>query len=137
MSAITVTAANVAPLIANGAVIRDYQAGGTLTVGNAVYIDASGYVQAADGSAASTAFGIGLVCDSYDGTTTIASGEKVPVCVFGPVSGFSSATPASKGWISNTAGALDTASGNVAHELGYFESAGVFFVNPDPAGAGS
>lgn len=137
MADVTITALRVAPLVANGAVIRDYDAGGTLTVGDAVYIASDGDVEQTDASAESTAFGIGMVVDSYDGTTTIAAGERVPVCVFGPVSGFSGATPGSKGWISNTAGQIADAAGDNAHELGYFESATILFVNPDPAGAGS
>lgn len=137
MGDITVTSANVRALQANGALVRRYLAGGTVTVGYAVYIAADGDVEHADGSAAGTAFGIGLAVESYDGTTSIAAGDPVSVCVLGPVSGFSSATPGSKGWISDTAGRLATAAGSSAHELGYFESAGVFFVNPDAAGAGS
>ena len=137
MSVITVTAANVRALQANGAIVRNYSAGGTVAVGDAVYIAADGDVEKANGGAAGTAFGIGIAVESYDGATSITVGNPVSVCVFGPVSGFSSATPASKGWISDTAGKLDTAAGTLAHELGYFESASIFFVNPDAAGAGS
>lgn len=137
MADITVTAAQVAALTENGALVRDYDAGGTVNVGDVVYIASDGDVEQADGSAAGTAKGIGIVVDTYDGTTSAADGERVPVCVFGPVSGFSSASPGGKGWVSDTAGKLADASGTSAHEMGYFESAGVFFVFPDPAGAGS
>jgi hypothetical protein len=137
MGDITVTAANVRALQANGAIVRNYTAGGSINVGDAVYIASDGDVEQADGSADSTAFGIGIAVEGYDETTAIASGEPVSVCVLGPVSGFSGATPGSKGWISDTAGQLGTAAGSSAHELGYFESATIFFVNPDAAGAGS
>lgn len=138
MADVTVTAAQVKALQANGAIVRRYTAGAALTVGEAVYIASDdGYVDPADASAVGTAKGIGIVVESYDGSTAIAAGDPCSVCVFGPVSGFSGATPGGKAWVSNEAGNVADAAGDVAHELGYFESATVLFVNPDVAGAGS
>ena len=137
MTVVTVTAVECRHLPFNGSVVRRYLAGGTVNVGDAVYIAADGDVEQADGSVAGTAFGIGIVVAGDDSTTSIAAGKPASVCVFGPVTGFSGATPGTKGWISDTAGKVDDAAGTSAHELGYFESATIFFVNPDAAGAGS
>ena len=137
MATISVTAAQVRALTENGAVIRRYDAGGAITIGNAVYVAADGDVEQADGSAAGTARAIGIAVAHHDDTTSIASGDPVAVCVFGPVGGYSGMTPGAKVWVSDTAGRLDDAAGSSAHELGYSESASVVFVNPDPAGAGS
>ena len=139
MADITVTSAQVKALQDNGALVRPYTAGGAITIGYAVYIAADGDVEHADGSAVGTAGAIGIAVESYDGETSVAAGDPVSVCVFGPVSGFSSATPGGKAWVSDTAGRVASSAGDatIDHELGYFESASVLFVMPDPAGAGS
>ena len=51
MANITVTSANIRALQANGAIVRRYLAGGTVTVGYAVYIASDGDVEHADGLA--------------------------------------------------------------------------------------
>jgi len=137
MTTISLTAANIRPL--TGAVIRRYVAGEALTVGQVVYVSAAETVSIADGNVgAAEARAVGIVVESYDGETTIASGDVASVVVFGPVSGFSSATPGSYGYVSDTVGSLDTAAGTYSFIVGYFESAGVFFVHPgidDPTSA--
>lgn len=137
MADITVTAANVRALTPNGALTRDYTAGAAITHGQAVYIASDGDVEPADGSAAGTAKAIGIAVAHNDTDTSVAAGERVAVCVFGPVSGFSGATPGGKAWVSDEAGAVADGAGTVGHEIGYFESAAVLFVSPDVAGAGS
>jgi hypothetical protein len=135
MANITVTSSQVSPL--TGAVIRRYVAGGTITIGNAVYPAADGDVEEADGSAAGTAGAKGVAVASRDGETTVVAGDPVSVVVFGPVGGYASATPGAKAWVSDDVGRIGDAAGSVAHELGWWESASVLFVMPDSAGAGS
>lgn len=137
MSAISLTAASIRPL--TGAVIRRYVADEALTVGQVVYVNTDGEAGIADGNvSAAKARAVGIAVESYDGETSIAAGDPVSVVVLGPVSGFSSATPGSYGYVSDTAGSLDTAAGTYSFIAGYFETAGIFFVNPgvdDPTSA--
>ena len=130
MAAVTVTAADVRPL--EGSVTRRYVAGEALNVGKSVYIaSADNKVYLSDGDvSAEAARAIGVVCESFDGETSIAADDPASVVVFGPVSGFSSASPGSYGYVSNTAGAIDTAAGTYSFILGYFETDTIFFVNP-------
>lgn len=137
MANITVTSGNVRALQANGAVVRPYIAGSTITIGYLVYIGTDGYVDHADGDVdAASARSIGIAVESYDGETSVASGNPVSVCVFGPVSGFSGMTPGANHYVSDTVGRLADAAGTFSRIMGYAERAGVFFVHPeqnDPA----
>jgi hypothetical protein len=129
MTDISLTAAQIA--ILPGAVTRRRTAGATITIGQVVYIASDGDAEPADGNvSAAAARGIGIAVESYDGETTVNAGDPVTVCVFGPVSGFSGATPGSYGYLSDTVGRIGDSAGTFAFILGYFESAGVFFVNP-------
>jgi len=129
MSVISLTAANIRPL--TGAVIRRYVADEALTVGQSVYANTDGEAGIADGNvSAAKARAVGIAVESYNGETSIAAGDPVSVVVFGPVGGFSGATPGSYGYVSNTAGSLDTAAGTYSFILGYFEAADIFFVQP-------
>lgn len=136
-----VTAANVRPL--NGAVIRQYDAGGSLTVGNAVYVAADGDVEAADANLAASAQAIGVVVAVKDttGLTTASAGDAVSVVTFGPVAGFSSLNEESLQYISETAGAItETApsgAGTWSHIIGYAEQSTVLFVMPGISAATS
>jgi hypothetical protein len=133
MSVVAFEAAEIRALTHNGAITRPMTAGGTITVGHLVYNNgtANTVVRAdADASQAASA-AIGIAVESYNGETTIVSGDPVTVCVYGPVSGFSGATPGALGWVSDTVGRLDTAAGTYDRIMGYFESASVFFVSPD------
>ena len=102
MSDITVTAVQVAALTENGAITRRHIAGGTLATGQLVSLSADGFVDPADGNVAegTLARPIGIVVSSYDGETAVASGDPCTVCVFGPVSGFSSMTPGDNHYLS-------------------------------------
>lgn len=137
MSVIALTAANIRPL--TGAVIRRYVADEACNVGQVAYVNTDGEAGIADGNVSEAkARAIGIIVESYDGETAINAGDPMSVVVLGPVSGFSSATPGSYGYVSDTAGSLDTAAGTYSFIVGYFESAGVFFVNPgvdDPTSA--
>lgn len=135
-----VTAASVRAL--EGAIKRPYTAGGTITVGNAVYVDSSGTVQATDANAAASVEAIGIaVAGSDRGETSIESGDAVTVVTYGPVGGFSSLNEGVKQYVSETAGAItETApsgGGNWVKLIGYAESASILFVNPEIADGSS
>lgn len=139
MSAISLTAANIRALTENGAVIRRHIAGGTITVGQLVALASDGAIDPADANASQAlTMAIGIAVQSYDGETSIAAGDPVSVCVFGPVAGFSGMTPGANHYVSDTAGAVDDAAGTYDRIVGYAESATVLFVNPemnDPSSA--
>lgn len=131
MANYTVTALDVSPL--PGAIWRDYDAGGSGNVGDLVYLDSNGAVQVTDASAAATAQALGIVVAAGSiGATSFVSGDRVTVCEYGPVGGFSSMTPAGLGYVSETAAKIaDTApstGASVVCVVGYCESATTFFV---------
>ncbi|MEQ8673292.1 MAG: hypothetical protein RIC84_08755 [Aggregatilineales bacterium] len=131
MTALTVTAADVRPLI--GSVVKEGVAGGAVNVGNWVYPDSSGTWQAADSDDAATAEGRALVVATASGETSAVSGDGIEVCLFGPVSGFSGLTPGALGYTSPTAGAVEDAAGTVVWVAGWCYAATVFFVQPGMA----
>ena len=132
MADMSFTAAEIKPLVFNGAVLRRYLAGGTITVGHLVYVASDGDVERADGNvSAAVAEAIGVAVESYDGETTINSGDPVSVCVFGPISGFASMTAGTILWVSDTIGRIADAAGTFDRVVGYAETAGIVFVNPD------
>ncbi len=125
---LTVTAANVRPL--EGADVQRYDAGGTLTVGNSVYVASDGDVEATDSDALSTAWSIGIVVSGPKGATSISAGDPVDVVVSGPVAGFSSLTPGALGYVSASAGAINDTAGTKSCIVGYACSKTEFFVRP-------
>lgn len=131
MADIAFTAAQIKPLTFNGAVLRNFTAGGTITVGHLVYVAADGHVEEADANAGTPAEqAIGIAVESYDGETTITAGNPVTVCVFGPVSGYSGMTPGDILWVSDTVGRIADAAATFDRIIGRAESAGVVFVDP-------
>lgn len=138
MANISYTAAEIRALTENGARVRPYTAGGTVTVGQAVYIATDGDVEAADANAGTPAEQvIGIAVESYDGETSIAAGNPVSVCVFGPVSGFSGMTPGDVIYLSNDVGRVADAAGAFSRVVGHAERAGVLWVNPEQSDAAS
>lgn len=120
MSDIAFTAANIRPLKEHGAVIIPGTAAGTLTVGHLVYQSSSGWIRA-DGD---VALGVparahGIVVESFDGETTINSGDACSVVVFGPVSGFTSLTANANYYLSDTVGRIADAVGTYDRIIGY------------------
>jgi hypothetical protein len=125
---ITVTKADVRPL--TGAIIRRYTAGGTMYVGDVVYVASDGDVEAADGSAVATLLGFaGIVVSGPNGATTISAGDAIDVVTFGPVAGYLSMTPGALIYVSDTVGRLSTVAGTKSLIVGYSESAAIAFVN--------
>jgi hypothetical protein len=130
MAAITFTAADVRPLA--GAKIRRFDAGGTVGMGKPVYIAADGDVELCKGDLVATTLGtIGLAVATPDGGTSASANERVDVAVYGPVAGFTSLTPGSLVWLSDTTtGGMDTTENTAGLVVGVAESATVVFVRP-------
>lgn len=138
MADIVFTAANIRALLPNGAIVRPYRAGGTITVGHLVYIATDGDVERADANGGTPAEqAIGVAVESFDGETTISSGDPCSVCVFGPVSGFESMTPGTVLWVSDTVGRIADAAGSYDRIIGHAETDGIVWINPEQSTAAS
>lgn len=143
MSDVTIdTRANIRALTANGAVTVPGQAGGTISIGDVVYVASDGDWERADANGAQAlARGQGIAVQSYDGETTITAGNPVTVCMYGPVAGFDNVTPGANYYISDTAGALGDAPATYDRIVGFGIELGgknCLFVNPqqnDPSSA--
>ena len=90
-----------------GAVVRRFSAGGNISLGDWVYVDANGTVQAAQADAAGTAEAVGLVVSGQNEFINVSgdfsAGETVGVCLSGPVTGFSGMTPGDNVYVSASA----------------------------------
>lgn len=132
MAAITVTAKKVSPL--PGAIVREFDFGGDVNVGDVVYIASDGDTEQANGGVAGTAYGRGIVVSvGTQGTESGGAGDRASVVTEGPVAGFTGMIPGDPHYVSDTAGKLDTAAGTVSHIMGYAESAEIFHVQPAAA----
>lgn len=136
MAAFAATAANVRPL--EGARVRRYNAGGTITPGQAVYLANDGDVEAADADVEAQAQVIGICIADGNGAVSFGAGTRVDVVVWGPVTGYASLTPGGLVYASVTAGSMDQtapagASGDFPFVVGYAESATTIFVSPQHA----
>lgn len=132
MAALSLTAAKISADQTQGAIIRNYEAAATLTVGALVSLNASNKLTLADADqAAAVIRAVGIVVNSADmyGSTSIASGQRCSVCVFGPVWGFASLTPGAPGYVSDTAGEISDAAGTKNLLVGRAVAADTFFVN--------
>lgn len=142
MADMAFTAVEIRPLPSHGAIIVPGTAGGTITVGHVVYVASDGDWERADGNV-SAALGRaqGIAVESYDGETTINTGDPVSVVVFGPVSGFDALTAGANYYVSDTVGRLNDTVGTFDRGVGYgIELAGevCLFVFPqqnDPSSA--
>ncbi len=129
-----VTARNVRAL--EGSLTRPGVAGGAAALGDALYLNSSGQWVEADANVSAVVAGARgiLVAVNEPGETTVASGDAIEVCVFGPVGGFSALTPGARQFLSNTAGELTetapTGAGTWTTPVGYAEAATILFVNP-------
>jgi hypothetical protein len=134
MTDLTVTKANVRPL--QGAIIKPFQAGEIVDVGEAVYMKSDGKVWLSDADAAATAQVVGLVVaiGAYGKTESVAD-EIVDVLLFGPTEGFAGLTPGAQFFASVTPGKIeDTAPAGASADfrwvVGWALSATAIFVNP-------
>jgi large exoprotein involved in heme utilization and adhesion len=103
MADIAFTAASIRPLV--GSITKPYPAGGAGGVGDAVYVASDGDVEVADADGAATAQAIGIVTAvGNQGKLTFAAGDMVDVTLWGPVAGWTGATPGDLAYVSVTAG---------------------------------
>ena len=72
----------------------------------------------------------GIAVESKDGEVNIAAGDWFTILNFGPMTGFSGATPGSLAYLSNTAGAIATTAGHYNRIVGRFQNATDLFVFP-------
>lgn len=122
MADITVTAASVRPM--PGTVRRDFVAGGSGSVGDLVYVKSDGTAAQASAAAAGTAVAVGVVVSAGSmGSTTFAAGDALSVVLVGAVGGFSSMTPGTVLYLSNTAGKFADVAGTVSKKVGVAISA--------------
>lgn len=132
MAAITVTPALVRPL--NGAVLRRYNTGATVTPGQGIYVASDGDVEPADGDDVDQAQARGVAISDGVGSVSFPAATRIDAVVHGPVAGFSGMTPGKIVYVSPTAGALDhtpsATTGDFNYAIGYAESATVLFVDP-------
>lgn len=134
MADLTVTASQVSADWNRGSVIKEYIAGVALTVGQVIYLDTNNKAQIADADVLTlNSRTVGVVCSSpnWYGETTIPAGAYAPVCIAGPVYGFSSLSSGQFGWVSKTAGKItDTAptGGAFQYAVGFAEDSDTFFV---------
>jgi hypothetical protein len=142
MAAIAVTAGNVSASADRGAIFQVYQTGEAITLGSAVYLDASNQAWNAksDSSAHATAVGVAVIPDNFYGETSVKAGGQVGVVVYGPVWGFSNMIQAQAGWVGSTPGQIvDTAptGGAYQFQIGHAVDDQTFFVDPNPQSAAS
>ena len=132
MAAITTTAANVRPR--NGAIVRKFTCGGTVTPGNGVYVASDGDVERADADDQTQCQAVGIAVSDGSGATSFAAGTVIDVVVHGAVTGFASMTPGGVVYVDTGAGDLDqTASattGDFNYIIGRAISAATIFVQP-------
>lgn len=131
--AITNTDARIRML--EGAIGRDYTLGGSINLGDAVYVNTSGSILAARANAAATSLAIGVLVALHDGDSAGVSGDRGTVCTFGPVSGYAGLIEGQPAYVdnANAGGLVDAApsgAGTWTHPIGYGERDGVLFVLP-------
>ena len=123
--------ADVRPL--PGALCRRFDCGGTVLAGYPVYLDTDGDVNAADAVTFTHDAVIGIAVADSDGGTAFADGDRIDVCVGGPLAGFSSLGEGSFIYTSANPGSLATAnagSGNYKFIVGQAHASTIIFVRP-------
>ena len=114
MADIALTAAQIEPLFAAQAEIYNFIAGGTITKGQAVYMDSAGKVQVADANAAGLQQAVGIALEG------VVAGQAVSVLKRGHVAGFTLTSQAFDDgvYLSDTAGAVADAAGTLEVPVG-------------------
>lgn len=133
MADVTVNAADVRPL--PGADIERFDAGGTATVGESVYMVSDGDVEQSDADAAVTARVIGIIVSAPNGATAVIAGNRLDIVTHGPVTGFTGLTPGGLMYASITAGKIsDTRPAAVSADfvwiIGWVLDATTIYVDP-------
>jgi hypothetical protein len=107
MTDMAVTSANVRAITSHGAVVVPGVAGGTLTVGYAVYQDSNGLWQHADANVSATVAAVtGIVVETFDGEDTVIANNACSVCVLGPVGGYDALDEGAFYYLSATVGRI-------------------------------
>jgi hypothetical protein len=130
-SDITIVAADVRPL--PGCIIRRFTAGGTISVGQPVYLSAADTVSRANGGTVGTSFAIGVLVAVMNPATAgaAASGEMVDVVLKGPVAGYSTNMAQNiMLYVDDNAGVICDTTGTCKTIIGVGLSASVMYVNP-------
>lgn len=130
MADLTVVAADVRPL--PGAITARYTAGGSINVGDAVYLSGNKAVSQADGSAYATSVAIGVLVAigaEAASSTIAASGDPVDVCLFGRCAGFTTSA-GTLYFVDDDAGVIADAVGTKDCVVGVGEGSGVLIVRP-------
>jgi hypothetical protein len=109
-----------------GAIIRRFTAGSTIEAGEAVAMASDGAIDPADASAITLAMALGVALGPND----YVAGDRVDVCVFGPVQCLTGATIGDVVYVTDTAGEPSHTAGTKTAILGMPESATVLFVSP-------
>jgi len=116
------TAANIKPLA--GAVVRRFTSGAAIAAGEIVEVQSDGYVDPAIAtSAVIRKIGIAI-------QVAAAAGVAVDVVMHGPVKCLTGASPGALVYVSDTAGEPSETTGTKGTVIGYSESAGVLYVQP-------
>lgn len=137
MTSASFTAANINANPSEGAIIRNFLANEAGGIGDAVYITSAGKVKLADANVDASplvAQAVGIVVATPDiyGGTTFADGDRVSVCIFGPVYGWSGLVEGTLLYASKTAGDVEQTIPTSAYQwaLGYAMADDCIFVNP-------
>lgn len=108
MADVTVTAGDVRPV--GDVTIERVTAGGSVNIGDAVYLNSSGQaIQCTAATASITTamfYGIAVATPDGSGGTVVASGQHLDVVTRGCVCGFSSLAEGIHHWVSATAGKI-------------------------------
>jgi hypothetical protein len=135
MGDISLTAKEIRPL--PGAVVQRFNAGGTLTPGQSVYIASDGDVEAVDADALGTSQVRGIVVSDGIGSLSFAAGVRVDVVLGGPISGYASMTQGAIVYNSANAGKLDhtapAGAGKCPCVAGYAMTDTILMVQPQTA----
>ncbi len=135
--ALTRTARNVSAL--PGSLVRPFEAGEELELGEAFYIAGDGLAYLARANVAATSHARGIVVSvNTPGEIAAPIGKQIDGCVFGPIAGFSDMDEGSTIWTSSaTAGVVTqtqpSGAATWSHPMGYAEAIDIFFVLPNVA----
>lgn len=135
MADLNIIAGQIRPL--NGAIVRRFVAGATLSVGDAVYVAANGTVQPADANTQDSAQARGIVVAvGVTGATSASTGQAVDVVTHGAIAaGVGELTPGGAVFVSAAnAGKLDqsapASAGDFPFSIGWAASSSVLYVQP-------
>lgn len=106
-----------------GAIVRRFTAGASVTAGQVVAMQSDGKVDPADATSATPAV-VGVA------VTGASDGDRLDVVAFGPISSAVEGTVGAAIYSSTTAGGMATSAGSNGKIVGLMESAEILFVRP-------